>query len=90
MTYVTRPSRKKKHGATGVMLAFGLLVASGLTLGCTKQIQAPPDTALKHARHDLPEKPPHEVEPYPELIAPPPAYGNKVVMAEVDSTVDSF
>jgi len=58
-----------------------LLVLLGAS-GCTQQPQRPPETGTKHARHevrrDLPAPPSEQV---PEHVAPPPAYGNKVVMA---------
>ena len=90
MTRLARPSLEKKLGAKGVVLALGLLVSSGLSLGCTKLVQGPPETAPKHARHDAPEKPTPATEDYPEHIAPPPAYGNKVVMAHNEPVADTY
>lgn len=56
-----------------------LLICAAGTLGCQANIQAP-RSADKHAQHDGKSRDAPVLD-YPEHVAPPPAYGNKVVMA---------
>jgi hypothetical protein len=49
------------------------------TAGCAGAPQKPPSSAEKHARRDAREQERREFEN--EHLAPPPAYGNKVVLA---------
>jgi len=58
-----------------------LLIASVGALGCAANIQAP-QSADKHAQHESKSRDAPVLD-YPEHVAPPPAYGNKVVMAAV-------
>lgn len=99
MTHVARPSLPLRRGTVKTMSGgsllkilalLGVMSLTGLTLGCTKQIQAPTQTAPKHARHDPQEKPSQTLEQYPEHIAPPPAYGNKVVMAQSEPVTGTY
>lgn len=61
-----------------------LLVFGGLGAACAHRvvpdIQAPPPTP-KESRFQDNQKP-KKSEPPPDLVAPPPAYGNKIVMAK--------
>ena len=69
--------------ATRLVLLAGIGV-SLLAVGCSHDLRRPPETVHKHAQRNVEqEKPVSPAErDYPEHIAPPPAYGNKVVMAE--------
>ncbi len=61
-----------------VLLFLGLVA---LASGCGKGAVEAPMVPAKTAEHEA--HPPHRSErPRPRLIAPPPAYGNKVVMAK--------
>ncbi len=60
------------------LLFLGLVA---LATGCGKSAVEAPMVPAKTAEHET--RPPHRNEhPRPRLIAPPPAYGNKVVMAK--------
>jgi hypothetical protein len=64
------------------VLALGLMGCAG---GAQQAAKPPPRLPEKETR--APARP----EPPPQLIAPPPAYGNKIVMAaEAPSEVESF
>lgn len=56
-----------------------LLILAWGALGCQANVQAP-QSADKHAQHDSKSREAPVLD-YPEHVAPPPAYGNKVVMA---------
>jgi hypothetical protein len=53
-----------------------------LSIGCAAQPKAPPQIPAKQAQKDPPQR---ENGPLPHL-APPPAYGNKVVLADAVSS----
>jgi hypothetical protein len=63
------------------LVFFGLLA---LATGCGKGAVEAPMVPAKTAEHDT-RSPRHNEHPHPRLIAPPPAYGNKVVMARSTS-----
>jgi len=65
-----------------------LLLGAWGALGCQANIQAP-RSADKHAQHDSKSADPPVLD-YPEHVAPPPAYGNKVVMAGVNEPSSHF
>lgn len=59
-------------------------LALALSLGsvaCTKAPQKPPESALKQAQKDERIQAEEDLDPERRHLAPPPAYGNKVVMA---------
>lgn len=66
-----------KTGFTG---ALGLLL---LVSSCAQHHTPPPEPPRKHAAKA--SSPPPEERPFPEHQAPPPAYGNKVVLAQDDT-----
>jgi hypothetical protein len=58
---------------------FGFCVGSAMLLACGQaSLSAPEQPARDVETRILPAKPHREI---PRLIAPPPAYGNKIVMA---------
>ena len=61
-----------------LLLFFGLLA---LATGCGKGAVEVPIVPAKTAEHEM-RSPRRNEHPRPRLIAPPPAYGNKVVMAK--------
>jgi hypothetical protein len=69
-----------------------LLLLGELSWGCNQQALRPPEAAIRHARHDARDKSEGErtTAPYPEHVAPPPAYGNKVVLARTELDSASF
>lgn len=70
-------------------LGGSLLLSLGLVLGtaaCTKTPQKPPDSSWKQAKKDSRLDQPEDLDPERRHLAPPPAYGNKVVMAQDDRT----
>ena len=59
-----------------------LLGAAALALGCgSTAVSAPQAPARDIETRVVPQKRPLEI---PRLLAPPPAYGNKIVMAQAD------
>ncbi len=61
--------------------AFALIAL--LSISCNRAVQKPPESSMKHAQRDAKEQTlTPEAREIPEHIAPPPAYGNKVVMAQ--------
>ena len=59
-----------------------LLGAAALLVGCGQSAVSPPEAPARDVEtRALPLKPMREV---PRLLAPPPAYGNKIVMARRD------
>jgi hypothetical protein len=63
-----------------LLLAVGLVA---VTIGCGKGAMEAPKVA---PRGDQQTQAPRRLEPLrPRLIAPPPAYGNKIVMAKAPS-----
>lgn len=71
-----------------VFAAVGFCAAAALTLLCAAcgqgALNAPERPARDIETRVLPVKPHREI---PRLIAPPPAYGNKIVMARSNSQV---
>jgi|GEM_PF-1238394 len=69
-----------------------LVAATFLSFGCAQraapEIQAPPPIP-KDSRSQISPKP-KKRDLQPELIAPPPAYGNKVVMAQAKPVRSTF
>jgi hypothetical protein len=63
------------------LLALFVLALVALTTGCGRSAVEAPMVPTKTAEHDthVPRRTDH---PHLRLIAPPPAYGNKVVMAK--------
>lgn len=82
------PSRRRtsRVGSSGLL---ALLFVTG-TVGCQSHLSRPPHAVDKHARHEKAGSTGPEVEHYPEHVAPPPAYGNKVVMATGDAPVTHY
>jgi hypothetical protein len=66
----------------------GLLVALSCALlgACAGHAAPPPRTSLDPAEQPQTEVAPRERELAPKLLAPPPAYGNKIVMARARTT----
>lgn len=60
------------------LLSLGLVA---LATGCGKGAVEAPMVPAKTAEHET-RSPRRNEHPHPRLIAPPPAYGNKVVMAK--------
>jgi len=61
--------------------ALRLVGTVALLAGCGKAAVEAPMVPAKTAEHEM--RAPHRSErPRPNLVAPPPAYGNKVVMAK--------
>lgn len=60
------------------MLLGALLVLAGCGSATTSQPAQPPPRLQKSRSQATPK---HEAEQPPELVAPPPAYGNKIVLA---------
>lgn len=67
------------RGAVPIFVAFMVLFG---TASCTKAPAKPPESALKHANKDTPSPELEETDLERRYLAPPPAYGNKVVMAK--------
>jgi hypothetical protein len=69
-----------------VFTAFGFCVAAAMAMLCAAcgqgALSAPQRPARDIETRVLPVKPRHEI---PRLIACPPAYGNKIVMARANS-----
>jgi hypothetical protein len=63
------------------LLFFGLVA---LTTGCGSGAVEAPMVPARTAEHET-RSPRRSDHPHPRLIAPPPAYGNKVVMARAAS-----
>lgn len=63
-----------------VMLTLAMVAAIGAT-GCASKMEAPPASALKQARQDS-KLDREQLELERRHVAPPPAYGNKVVLAK--------
>ena len=61
-------------------LALLLLALGALSGGCGKGALEVPEAPSRTADHDTVA--PRRLDRRPRLIAPPPAYGNKVVMAK--------
>lgn len=82
--------QKARSTASRLCLRFFRLVPSvmvslGLPLGtasCTRAPEKPPESALKQAKRDSRLDQPEDEEFERRNLAPPPAYGNKVVMAQ--------
>lgn len=67
-----------------VLVTLGLVGLFAGATGCGKgAVQEPEAPAKSFTQTQAPRR--HE-RPQPRLIAPPPAYGNKVVMARAAST----
>jgi len=64
------------------VLLVGLVAAA---TGCGKSATPEPAAPSREATQTRPQRPRQE-RPLPKLIAPPPAYGNRVVMARGPST----
>lgn len=83
----TRGLTAARHFHRAAQVSSGLpllLLVMGLTLGgCARHVEAPPSSALKQARQDA-KASPEELELRQRHVAPPPAYGNKVVLAEAN------
>jgi hypothetical protein len=65
------------------------LVCAGLFFGtsaCTSVPERPPESALKQAKKDSRLEPQEDVDLERRHLAPPPAYGNKVVMAHNEAS----
>jgi len=64
--------------------ALGFCVAAALLLGCGQNSLKPPKPApqAEAETRATPQKQPREL---PRLIAPPPKYGNKIVMAQASA-----
>jgi hypothetical protein len=58
-----------------------MLIGLVVVAGCAAQAATPPSTPRDPAELPQTEVAPREREPAPKLLAPPPAYGNKIVMA---------
>jgi hypothetical protein len=56
------------------------LGAAALAMGCAGGMKPPAETPPRPVDPQTQVTPRHEQQP-PRLIAPPPAYGNKIVMA---------
>ena len=71
------------------MTAFGtFLGAAALLLGCGQgAVSAPQAPPRDVETRVLPRRPMLEV---PRLLAPPPAYGNKIVMAQAEPRAPRF
>ncbi len=67
-------------------IGIGLVVVAG----CAAHAAPPPSTPRDPAELPQTEVAPREREPAPKLIAPPPAYGNKIVMARARTPADRF
>lgn len=83
-----------RSAASRLRLRFSRLVPSALvcagvllgTASCTKAPAKPPESALKEAKKDSRLDQPEDLDPERRHLAPPPAYGNKVVMAQHEPT----
>ena len=75
----SQPRLRSSRFVGSFLLSCGLLLNAA---ACTKTPEKPPASALKQAKQDarLPEQ--EEIEQERRHLAPPPAYGNKVVMAQ--------
>ena len=58
--------------------------------GCAARAAPPPSTPRDPAELPQTEVAPREREPAPKLLAPPPAYGNKIVMARARTPANRF
>lgn len=74
----SRLSLSRLRGAATLLVALTCLFG---TASCAKAPEKPPESALKHAKDFRPQEP-DETDLERRHLAPPPAYGNKVVMAE--------
>lgn len=70
------------------MLALVTIAAIGAT-GCASKMEAPPASALKQARQDS-KLDREQLELERRHVAPPPAYGNKVVLATDENSLTTF
>lgn len=78
----TTVSRMYLSTSRALMAAlFSLAVVFGTT-SCAKAPTKPPESALKQAKKDSRLEQREEPDLERRHLAPPPAYGNKVVMAE--------
>ncbi len=76
--------RPTLRGSLSLLQIGTILLLTGLsltTLGCASSPQKPPETAPKQARVERQDQKQQDQPTY-EHVAPPPAYGNRVVMAE--------
>jgi hypothetical protein len=81
--------QQKESTLRGALVRHRLLpsifVALSLSFGsmaCSKAPQQPPASPLKQAKKDERIQQEDELDPQRRHLAPPPAYGNKVVMAK--------
>jgi hypothetical protein len=72
-------------GVTRALSAIGFCLAASALLGCTQGTIRPsrPAPQADVETRATPHKQPREL---PRLIAPPPKYGNKIVMAQASSS----
>lgn len=74
-----------RAGLQSLKFVSFLFVTSALafaTAGCTRAPEKPPESPLKQAKKDSRLDPQEEQDLERRHLAPPPAYGNKVVMAQ--------
>lgn len=64
-----------------------MLAAAALVAACAGAGQRAPEAPPRPVDPETRVTPERERPPPPRLIAPPPAYGNKVVMAQGEPTV---
>ncbi len=92
MTSRIRHPSSSEAGLRRLRWVSAILLGSVLSMGtsgCAKSPQKPPEAPLKQAKKDsrLDEQEQPDVER--RHLAPPPAYGNKVVMAADERTTTS-
>ena len=82
-------NQQKERTLPGILLRHRLLpsvfIALSLSFGsmaCNKAPQKPPASPLKQAKKDDRIQQEDDLDPERRHLAPPPAYGNKVVMAK--------
>lgn len=78
-TSVSRSRLRGQWHVSSLLLLCGLLLSAP---ACTKAPEKPPESALKQAKQDARLMEQEELELERRHLAPPPAYGNKVVMAQ--------
>jgi hypothetical protein len=66
-----------------VRRAFVTVLVAASLLGCASQSTPPAEAPLRPVTQM--QTPRQKERPRPRLIAPPPAYGNKVVMARAET-----
>jgi len=69
-------------------LALLLVLLGALVGGCGQGAMEPPEAPARTADHDT--RAPRRLDRRPRLIAPPPAYGNKVVMAKATAATAQY